>query len=91
MPVLNGDAWFSRNGLVFRKLVDGGMIYDREEKRVHHLNSTAACVWENCQKGRTTEQIVRDLCCRFEVETQPARADVESLLARFCQLGLIES
>jgi len=78
------------SSLAYRKLVDGGMIYDREKKLVHHLNCTAAHIWESCQEGRSREQIARDLCLRFEVDIQMARVGVEETLAEFAAAQLIE-
>ena len=38
--------WRTRPGLLYRALVDGGMIYDGDSGHVHHLNATAVLVWE---------------------------------------------
>lgn len=76
--------------LVYRPLVDGGMVYDPRGQTVHHLNQSAACVWEACQRGEGREQMAAALCARFEVEARRARADVDALLARFAAAGLLE-
>jgi len=78
------------SGLAYRKLVDGGMIYDREQKLVHHLNCTGASVWEGWQEGHSTEKIVQDLCLRYKVDLEVARVDVEQILAAFAASRLIE-
>ena len=82
--------WLARQGPTYRKLVDGGMIYDADNQQVHHLNSTAAHVWEVCQQGRSCGEIVRELQRLYEVETGKARADVEGIIARFAAARLIE-
>ena len=76
-------------GLAYRKLADGGMIYDREKKLVHHLNCTAAHDWEHCQQGDRGDEIAQDLCLRYDVGLQTARADVEMILAEFAAARLI--
>lgn len=92
MDAAKGEKiWSACPGLTYRKLADGGMIYDREKKQVHHLNCTAAHVWEHCQQGSRVEKIAQDLCLRYEVGLQTARADVEKVLAEFAAARLIAS
>ena len=83
-------AWQARDDLFYRKLVDGGMLYDGQHRRVHHLNATAAFVWEACQKGQGTGEMVRDLCRSYEVDDGSARADVVAILERFVDAELLE-
>jgi len=87
---LDERTWRTRGDLAYRKLVDGGMIYDRERRQVHHLNRTAACVWEACQQGRSTRGIVEELCRLFSVEHSDARRDVEEILEQFVEADLIQ-
>lgn len=75
--------------LIYRKLVDGGMIYDSQQQQIHHLNATAALVWEACQQGRSAEEIAAELCRQYEVSAEQARADVEKTLETFAAAGLI--
>ena len=82
-------AWQTRDDLFYRKLVDGGMLYDGQYRRVHHLNATAAFVWEACQKGQDTGEMVRDLCRSYDVEDESARADVAAILERFVDSELL--
>ncbi len=82
--------WLARQGLAYRKLVDGGMIYDADQQQVHHLNGTAAHVWEACQQGRSCGEIARELQRLYEVELDSARADVKEILAEFAAARLVE-
>ncbi len=43
------ECWRARADVLYRKLVDGGLVYDSISTRIHHLNDTAAFVWEACQ------------------------------------------
>ncbi len=83
-------AWHPRDDLFYRKLVDGGMLYDGRHRRVHHLNATAAFVWEACQKGQGTSEMVRDLCRSYDVDDGSARADVVAMLERFVSAELLQ-
>ena len=82
-------VWQARDDLFYRKLVDGGMLYDGRYRRVHHLNATAAFVWEACQRGQETSEMVRDLCRSFDVDDERARTDVEAILERFVRAELL--
>jgi len=82
-------VWQARADLPYRKLVDGGMVYDGEQKQVHHLNTTAAFVWEACQRGCRTGEIVQGLCRSFAVDSARARADVAEILGRLSAAGLL--
>jgi hypothetical protein len=82
--------WRSRPGLAYRKLVDGGMLYDREAQQVHHFNETAACVWESCESGQTTAQIVAELCAVYEVDKGRISPDVKEILKEFGDCDLLK-
>ncbi len=82
-------TWQVRADLLYRKLVDGGMLYDGASGQVHHLNATAALVWEACQAGRKTSEMVLALCSRYEVGAARAREDVREVLQAFARAGLL--
>ncbi len=82
-------VWQARPGLLYRALVDGGMIYDGESGKVHHLNAAAAQVWERCQAWATSEELVHILCSRYAVEQSQARTDVEAILQYFAGVQLL--
>jgi hypothetical protein len=86
-----GATWKVRTDLVYRKLVNGGMLYDSAQQRVHHLNATAALVWEFCQEKRDTEELVVQLCKSFTVEQERAQRDVEAILAEFSRAELLQT
>ena len=79
----------ARANLYYRALVDGGLLYDEEAGEVHHLNATAALVWEGCQQGWDAGRIADELCRRFAVDAARARADVQQILAQFIAGGLL--
>ena len=74
--------------LSYRKLADGGILYDGKSRQVHHLNATAAFVWEQCQKGNIVSEIVENMCSKFEVKTKLARDDLKTILRDFSEADL---
>ncbi|MCC7261209.1 MAG: HPr-rel-A system PqqD family peptide chaperone [Candidatus Latescibacteria bacterium] len=84
------QVWQARPGLLYRPLVDGGMIYDGESGQVHHLNATAAQVWEGCRNGATREELAAVLCSRYAVEVARAQADVARILEHFAGVRLLQ-
>lgn len=74
--------------LSYRKLADGGILYDGKSRQVHHLNATAAFVWEQCQKGNIFSEIVENMCSKFEVKTKLARDDLKTILRDFSEADL---
>ena len=77
-----------REDLYYRKLVDGGLLYDEVSGHVHHFNLTAARIWESCQLGQTREQIVADLALCFSLDLESVEADVEATLTAFASSDL---
>jgi hypothetical protein len=43
-------------------------------KRYFRLNATAACIWRGLERGVAREQIVDELCARFDVTRPEADA-----------------
>lgn len=82
-------VWQVRADLLYRQLADGGMLYDSASGQVHHLNATAALVWEACQAGKKTAETVAELCRCYEVEIAQAGADVREILQAFVRAELL--
>lgn len=79
-----------RPEVTYRGLVDGGMLYDGRTEQVHHLNATAALIWEGRGRGLDDKQLAAALCERFEVDPERALDDVRSVLQAFEAAGLLE-
>ncbi|MBN63723.1 MAG: PqqD family protein [Candidatus Latescibacteria bacterium] len=82
--------WRAHPRLAYRKLVDGGMLYDADQKQVHHFNETAALVWESCREGRSTAQIVAALAGSYAEDEGQIRTDVEEILEEFGENDLLQ-
>jgi hypothetical protein len=86
----NSTRFRLKERLSYRKLADGGILYDGKSRQVHHLNATAAFVWEECQKGKVFSAIVESMCSMFEVKTKLARDDLKTILRDFAEADLFE-
>ena len=82
-------------GLVLRPLgrdfiVTGEGLSRVDFSKVVSMNATAAYLWEQIQ-GRvfTPEDMVSLLTARYDVDPAQARVDVEKLLDRWRQAGLV--
>ena len=87
----HGDASSAQDGwpeVEYRSLADGGMLYHAATGRIHHLNLTAARVWEAHSKGMPETSIAEQLCREFDVEYPRALGDVQRILAEFAMMGL---
>ena len=72
-------------------MVDGEIvIVDLRTGRIHHLNATATCIWQNCIDA-ALPQIAARVAAAFASSPSPSALvqDVRDALARFEQLGLL--
>ena len=67
---------------VFRRLVDGGLLYDAEQGCIHHLNETASVICESWRQGLAEEDIVKLLLSRYDVDDDVAVAQVRATIAQ---------
>ncbi len=86
---VDGRRWHSRKGVHYRALVDGGILYDEEEGQVHHLNATAALVWEACQQGADLPELVSRVRVVYDVAAPQAEQDVTSVLKQLESSGVL--
>jgi PqqD family protein of HPr-rel-A system len=75
---------------VTARTVDGEVIVlDRTTNQVHHLNATAAFIWQRCDGRHTTPEIVTALVGAFDVDGATAQDAVTTALRQLQQLGLL--
>lgn len=73
------------------RVIDGeGFVVDTKSQVLHHLNPTAAQVWQWLDGTRTPEDLAKLLAQEFEVETETARRDVQDLLNDLKSHRLVE-
>jgi len=76
------------DGLDICEVVDGYVVYEAGNDRVHYLNNTAALVLELCTGDNSREEIVALLQSAFSLEHRPD-AEVTDILSSFTREGLI--
>lgn len=82
----------ARRDLVLQELGDEGLLYDRAGALVHILNLTALFVWKRCDGVATVESISDSIRRSFSgTDGRDLRGDVEGVLERFAEKGLLET
>jgi hypothetical protein len=79
-----------RRSDVLTRAVDGELvILDQANGAVHHLNSTASLIWQECTGDRTLEQIATWLAQEVGKPVGEVMADVAGTIANLRQLSLL--
>lgn len=84
----------AKNGFVMRCVVDEYMLMPTNDNINRFdgsvvLNEVSAFVWEQLQNETTAEEILTALLGEFDVPEAVAKKDLEGLLNRFREYGLI--
>jgi len=75
--------------LVWRDIAGEIVIADRDGHTVRVLNKTASLIWTLADGTRGTEDLVAEVCHRFEVAPEQARIDVNEFCQQLLEAGLI--
>lgn len=65
------------------------LLLEQQQGRLHHLNSTAAWIYERCD-GRTSDAIAAELAMSYGVDRTVADRDMTAIADQLAQLGLIQ-
>jgi hypothetical protein len=71
-------------------LAPEAVLWDGRHHQVHHLNPSASAVWLCIDGELTADQIAAELSEIFETPLEVIRPDVDSALAEFLRLGLLD-
>lgn len=84
------DTWKPEriDGLDICEVVDGYVVYESGNDRVHYLNNTAALVLELCTGSHSRTEIAALLQSAFALGGAPD-ADVSEILGNFAREGLV--
>jgi len=72
-------------------LGDEYLFYDRENDRVHVLNTTAREIFLLCDGSRSEDEIAGTLAETYELEQATASKDTQQTLKRLYELGVLAS
>jgi hypothetical protein len=75
--------------VVWRDIAGEVVIAERDGRTVHVLNKTASLIWTLADGTRHTEDIVAEVCNKFEVAPEQARLDVSEFCQQLLEVGLI--
>ncbi len=77
------------NRVVWQNIDGEVVIADIDGSTIRILNETASLIWALADGTRQTEDIVPEVCDKFEVTPEQARADVMEFCQELLQAGLI--
>ena len=75
---------------IWRRIGDEVVVVKDGTLSVHVLNKTAAHIWEMCAGDLSVKAVAASLCERFEVPFEDAVADVEDIVGKLEQMGLLK-
>lgn len=84
-----------KEGYVLREVAGKAVVIAvGEASRTFHgminLNSTGKCIWEGAAKGLEKEEIVKSLTEQYQVDVETAERDVEKMLRKMAEVGVLE-
>lgn len=76
--------------VVFSRVREGGVLLSTEDEVYYGLNEVGAEVWESLEREETVQELLDRLEDRYPgVDPGRVRADVDDLLRRLAELGLL--
>jgi hypothetical protein len=75
---------------IWRQIGDEVVILMDDGLSTHVLNKTAACIWEACDGVTEMDDIVSNMCQRFDVEKEQALEDTEELVEKLIKAGVLK-
>lgn len=85
----------TKSGFVLREVAGEYMLIPVGEQSgvidgIITLNSVAAVVWKALEEKRGKEGALEDILARYDVDAEMASSDLDQLLRRMANAGLIE-
>jgi len=78
-----------REGVEYRELDDGAVVYDTSAERIHTLNLSAAYIWNCCDGEHNLSDIAAELNLQVHVAMDVAIRHVHDAVAYFQSEGLL--
>ena len=69
---------------------DGFILYNHDSSLVHHLNPTAALVWQICDGNATVGQLAEEIALEYGLTVENVQMQLVTLVAELDALGLLE-
>lgn len=87
--VSTDDRPVKASGLIDGEVVDGLMVLQDGTDRVHHLNPSAAVIFELCDGTRTIAEIAAEVASLYELDGVPL-ADTAACVGQLREEGLVQ-
>jgi PqqD family protein of HPr-rel-A system len=68
---------------------DGLILYNHDSSLVHHLNPSAALVWQLCDGQADVGQLAKEIAEEYELQLDQVLTQVGSVVAEFDALDLV--
>jgi hypothetical protein len=75
--------------VISRRVGDEIVLIKDDGQATHVLNKTAAAIWELCNGEYNLDEIADRLCERFDVSFKEIRADIEEIIDRLMEVGVL--
>lgn len=69
---------------------DGFILYNHDSSLVHHLNPTAAVVWQVLDGEATVERLAAEIADEYRLPVENVQMQITSLVAELDAMGLVE-
>jgi PqqD family protein of HPr-rel-A system len=69
---------------------DGLILYNHDSSLVHHLNPSAALIWQLCDGEATVSDLAREVADEYSLDGSQVEVQVASVIAEFDALDLVE-
>jgi PqqD family protein of HPr-rel-A system len=87
VPALKPRA---RTDLTFVQIEDEAILYDPESVRLHHLNPSAALIFQLCDGSGTVEELARDIADELGLPQDDIIKQVQQVVGHFEHSGILD-
>jgi PqqD family protein of HPr-rel-A system len=69
---------------------DGLILYNHDSSLVHHLNPSAALVWQLCDGEASVGQLATEIAEEYDLKSAEVLGQISAVIAEFDALDLVE-
>jgi pyrroloquinoline quinone biosynthesis protein D len=69
---------------------DGFILFNHDSSLVHHLNPSAAIIWQLCDGSATISELATDVSAEFHLDEGETVRQLVSVIAELDALGLVK-
>jgi hypothetical protein len=76
--------------VISRRIGDDIVVIKDDGLATHVLNKTAAFIWEKCDGQHRVDEIVTQICERFDVSVEAATVDVTEIIGQLLKAEIVK-